>query len=152
MDSQVPWSKCVTKKSKLIAEAAEYVPLPPPEAHLWTLNGLVEIVNNVPVFPEGVPMDMDRNYGPMPRPRYGSPRRPEHDNAPMEWMPFTRWAQCYRRSTVSPYRRMGKEQLIACWTETCVNADKVKRCRAGAEGGLEVLLSNRWMSVPVFNV
>ena len=153
MDAKVPWSDCVTKRSKLVANAQIYVPMPPPQAHLWTLNGLVEIVNNVPCFPEGVPMDIDKPYGPMPRHRYGSPRRPEHDNAPMEWMPFLRWAQVYRRSTVYPYRNMGMAQLWDYWRETCRDADKANRCRAGInDEGLEVLMSNRWMSVPVFTV
>ena len=136
-----------TGMTKLGADARTFVPAPPPHAHLWTVNGLVEIVDDVAVFPDGTPMDIDHAYGPMPRPRFGSPRKPEHDNAPMEWMPFRRWQQCYGFSTVEPYYRMGMEQARACWTETCNNADKVKRCRQNADSELEVLLSNRWIGV-----
>ena len=140
--------------TKLGPDAAECTPPPPPQTHLWTVNGFVEIVNDVAVFPDGKPydesMDVDHVYGPMPD--IYSPRDPEHENAPLEWMSFTRWLQCYRRSTEAPYRKMGREQVRACWIETCSNADKVGRCRANPDGGLEVLLSNRWISVPVFNV
>ena len=123
--------------AEMTKDAAEYIPPPPPQTHLWTVNGFVEIVNDAAVFPDGKSMDVDHVYGPMPD-TY-SPRDPEHENAPLEWMSFTRWLQCYRRSTEAPYRNMGREQVRACWIETCSNADKVGRCRANPDGGLEVL-------------
>jgi len=113
----------------------------------------VEIVNKVPCFPEGVPPDIDKPYGSMPlRHRYRSPRRKEYDNAPMEWMPFLRWASVYA-SDYDTRRMLGKEMLIAYWRETCDDADKIERCRKGVDNrGLEVLMSNRWKGVPVFQV
>ena len=146
-----PVGRSVPKATKLGAHAAEYVPPPPPLAHLWTDNGYVEVAE----IPGVKPMDVDHAGGPSPELGFtctGSPRLPEHADAPMEWMSFVRWLQCYRRPTEAPYRNMGREQVRACWVETCANADKVGHCRANPGGGLEVLLSNRMVCVPVFHV
>ena len=128
----------------LEGQSSTYIPPLPPQAHLWTVNGFVEVVNDVTVLPDGTPMDVDSS-----RPTCDSPTNAEPDDAPMEWMPFKRWLQVYG---LCGGWRMGRQQVRACWDETCFNADKVGNCRHNAEMELEVYLSNKWVGFPDFAV
>ena len=52
-------ARCLAAEmTKLGPDASEYIPPPPPQTHLWIVNGFVEIVNDAAVFPDGKSMDV----------------------------------------------------------------------------------------------